>query len=69
MTDSYSQDLAGLAWAATVSYYPAWRILIAVRRLVGQDRLIAANKDSKQPIHLEAVLTFIELCIPLSHAK
>ena len=29
------------------------------------DKLIAANKDGRQLVHLEKVLAYIELCVPL----
>ena len=37
--------------------YPAWRIAV--------DKLISASKDGRQLIHLEKVLAFIELSVPL----
>ena len=52
-----SEQIRNLPKLTGQASYPAWRLAV--------DKLIAANKDGRQLVHLEKVLAFIELCVPL----
>ena len=52
-----SEQVRNLPKLSGQASYPAWRIAV--------DKLIAANKDGRQLVHLEKVLAYIELCVPL----
>ena len=52
-----SEQIRNLPKLTGQASYPAWRLAV--------DKLIAANKDGRQLVHLEKVLAFVELCVPL----
>ena len=52
-----SEQIRNLPKLTGQASYPAWRLAV--------DKLTAANKDGRQLVHLEKVLAFIELCVPL----